>query len=108
VCVYDYPHSSQFKKRCQENVLLDTEKEFSILNKYSERLTRVNKFITKQIAPMFALRKYRYTFRLPSVAILRERQYSKTYTELLCDLLIGNGRIYEIRTDANILLNNNV
>jgi len=68
----------------------------------------MNKFITKQIAAMFELRKYRYMFRLPSVTILRERQFSKTYTELLCDLPIANGKINKIRIDVNILLNNNV
>jgi hypothetical protein len=74
----------------------------------SARLPRMNKFVTKQIAPMFELRKYRYMLRLPFVAILRNWQYSKTYTKLLCDLLVGNGNMYKIRIDTNILLNNNV
>lgn len=109
VCVCYYAHSSRFKERyCQKNVLLDTEKEFNIVNKYSVRLTRMKKFITKQIAAMFELRKYRYMFQLPSITILRERQYSKTYTEVLCDLPIGNGKIYKIKINLNIVLNNNV
>ena len=45
------------------------------------------------IAPIFELQKYCYMFRLPSVSVLREQQYSNTYTALLCDLSTANGKI---------------
>jgi hypothetical protein len=44
-------------------------------------------------APILEIQTQAYTFRPPSVAILREKQYSKTCTAFLCVLSILNGKI---------------
>ena len=46
--------------------------------------------------PVFDLQKYSYIFRLQPVAILRELHRSKSYTALLRDLSIVNGKIYKL------------
>lgn len=47
------------------------------------------------ISTITDLQKYSYMFWLQPVGFLRELQYSETYTLLLCDLLVVNGKIYK-------------
>ena len=51
----------------------------------------------KQVtAPLFNLQQYCYKFQLPSVTILSEEQYSRTYSLLSCGLSVVSGKIYKM------------
>jgi len=47
------------------------------------------------ISTIIDLHMYSYMFWLQPIGIFRELQYSETYTVLLCDLLVVNGKIYK-------------
>jgi len=71
------------------------------------KLVHLVGFIIKKVycqltAQIFELQKRSYMFRLRSVAILREKIYSKTYTALSCVLSIVNGKVYKTNSNVNI------